>query len=253
RVDLGRPPVLGRVLEEVARDGHDRRQEQAHRDEHPAEVREVHVAGEDEDERHRAVGETAVHEAGLAALALRIPLGDHVHAGRVDHARAHAAEHAEADVRDDHMRRVRQREITQQCAERAEHHRRAGGEFAALPQLARGERHGGLEEDPDPQHPEDVRAAPTVCRVECVLGGRERVLGRTDAHHPDPREDDHPLAFAAHDVDVGLTDAIDTSVRVGHLSIGSRCGEIGGCHVVSHPLRSKALASAPCPMPFVRA
>ena len=58
---------------------------------------------EDEDERHSTVGESAVHEPGLAASPLRIPLTDEVDARGVDQACADAATYGEAEVGEDQV------------------------------------------------------------------------------------------------------------------------------------------------------
>ncbi len=190
---------------------------------------------EDEDERHRTVGETAVDEAGLAAPALRIPLADHVDAGRVHHAGAHAAEHAESDEGEGDVRRERQRQVAEQRAARPQHHRPPRGKPAALTQPPGRKRHRRLAEHPGGHHPVDAAAGPVVGLVQRVLGGRERVLGGGDAHHADPGQDHHPLALAPHDVDVGLAHAVDAPVPVGHLPVAGDPCDIGGCHVDCTP------------------
>ena len=58
---------------------------------------------EDEDERHCAVGESAVDEPRLAAAPLRVPLTDDVDARRVNQACADAAAYGEAEVGEDQV------------------------------------------------------------------------------------------------------------------------------------------------------
>ena len=58
---------------------------------------------EDEDERHCAVGESAVDEPGLAASPLRVPLTDKVDTRRVNQACADAAAYGEAEVGEDQV------------------------------------------------------------------------------------------------------------------------------------------------------
>ena len=106
RVDLLRPPVLGRVLQEqpgqADAEGHDAgldpdvglQRGRAHRD------RAAAAAGgaDGEDERHRAIGPAAVDEPGPPALLLRVPLGHDVDAAGVDHPGADAAQHRVPEV-----------------------------------------------------------------------------------------------------------------------------------------------------------
>jgi hypothetical protein len=53
---------------------------------------------EDENERHCAIGESAIDESGLAAAPLRIPLADEVDAGRVHQTCPDTAAYGEAEV-----------------------------------------------------------------------------------------------------------------------------------------------------------
>src|SRR5581483_3320329 len=106
RVDLGRPPVLRRVLHEPAgdadADGHDDAlgdDEDLHRVR--AQVTDTAAGGESADrgdERYRTVRPAAVHEAGTPALPVRVPLGHAVDAARVHHAGADSAERGVAEV-----------------------------------------------------------------------------------------------------------------------------------------------------------
>ena len=169
RVDVRRPPVLRRVLEEAAghRDQPARKMPTARQD--ALVVGQVHVAGEEEDERHRAVGETAVDEARLAALPFRdttcrpCSRRSRRRTRRRIPPKKPKPRYATQDVR-----RVRQRQIAEKAPGGAEHHRRAGRQPAALPQLAGREGHRRLEEHPDAQQPEDVgavssRVPPRAC------------------------------------------------------------------------------------------
>lgn len=73
-----------------------------------------------------------------------------------------------------------------------------------------------------------------------------------DRPHAHPGQDDHPDPATAQQVDGALADPVHAAPAVPHLPAQHGGGEIGAFHLEVPPFASKVLASAPCPMPFVR-